>query len=178
VNKPWSDRPDEELAAALRASRTLDDAPEHLIHRAIASFVPRTARAPAPGLLRRVLATLSFDSALSPSLAFGVRSTGSAVRQLLYTVDGRDIDLRIEPAEDRQFRCTGQVLGPDSSGRVRIEAVASAAGQASAQAAREAALSVLGEFSLPPVAEGTYRVTLDLADGAIELPPVRIPQPD
>jgi hypothetical protein len=190
VNKPWSDRTDDELAAALRDSRALQDAPEHLIRRAIATFVPRHAAAPAPGLLRRLVATLSFDSAMTGGLALGVRASGGAVRQLLYTVEGRDIDLRIEPAEDRQFRCTGQVLGPDCSGRVRIEALPDAAPDAApgvagtadtaatAAPARESALSALGEFRLPPVTAGTYRLTLDLADGAIELPPLRVPQPD
>jgi hypothetical protein len=164
---------DEALADALAASRVLHDAPEAAIERAIALFAPRAAAASTlrrPGLLRR-LATLAFDSGSQPALAFGQRSEAGGVRQLLFSLEGRDIDLRIAPDESgAAFALSGQVLGPDSAGVVVIEP--DQGGDADA-----VTLSELGEFRLRPVGPGTYRLTLELADQAIELPPVQVPQP-
>lgn len=159
------------LVRLLRASTRLEDAPAAAVDRAIALFGTRAAAAPkAPGLLQRVLATLTFDSGSASPLAFGMRSSGGAVRQLLFSVDGRDIDLRIAPHDqDASFALTGQVLGPDSNGTVILE------GQDGSPRA-SAPLSDLGEFRLPPVVAGTYRLTLELPDLAIDLPPVQIPQ--
>jgi hypothetical protein len=39
----------------------------------------------------------------------------------------------------------------------------------------EVALNELGEFRLPPVPAGSYRLTLELGGMAIELPAVQIP---
>lgn len=165
---------DESLAGALSASRVLHDAPEAVIERAIALFAPRPAAVGSvqrrPGLVRR-LASLAFDSGSQPALAFGQRSDAGSVRQLLFSLEGRDIDLRIAPDESgAAFALSGQVLGPDSAGVVVIEP--DHGGDADA-----VALSDLGEFRLRPVRPGTYRLTLELADQAIELPPVHVPQP-
>src|SRR5215207_5948702 len=94
-----SARDEEHLAACARCSRqaaelrhvttlmrTDDsvDAPRDLVSEAIRVFRTRPASERAHGLLRRVLATLSFDSsALTP--AFGVRSGQAApARQMLF----------------------------------------------------------------------------------------------
>lgn len=167
---------DEALAGALSASRVLHDAPEAAIERAIALFASRAMAAGAPvqrrpGLVRR-LASLAFDSGSQPALAFGQRSDAAGVRQLLFSIEGRDIDLRIVADESgAAFALSGQVLGPDSAGVVVIEP--DHGGDTDA-----AALSDLGEFRLRPVRPGTYRLTLELADQAIELPPVQVPQSD
>lgn len=171
--QPAEPADDAALARELAASRTLLDAPEALIQRAIALFEPRAVAAPArPGLLRR-LAELRFDSAGASPLAFGMRASGGTVRQLLYSLEGRDIDLRIEPdaeaAHDERYALSGQILGPFSAGVVVIEPEAGGDGAA-------AALNDLGEFRLPAVAPGSYRVTLELADMAIDLPLLRVPQ--
>ena len=160
---------DADIDRSLRASRGLIDAPEHVIHRALALY-SRQRAAEQPGLLRRLAAVLTFDSGAASPLAFGMRSSGGAVRQLLFSVEGRDVDLRIAPAAQAQsFSLSGQILGPDSLGIVVMEP--EAGGER-----REVALSELGEFQLPPVTAGIYKLTLELADMAIDLPLVRIPQ--
>jgi hypothetical protein len=163
------DRSDEELERQLRESRHLIDAPEHVIQRGIAVFA-RNPQQAGQGWLQRLAAVLSFDSGAASPLAFGMRSSGGAVRQLLYSVEGRDIDLRIVPGQATQtFSLSGQVLGPDALGVVTIEREGSGE-------RIEVALNELGEFQLPPVAPGTYKLTLELTDMAIDLPMVNIPQ--
>ena len=70
-------------------------------------------------LLRTLQAALSFDSWAQPSLALGMRSTATELRHLLYSVDGRDIDLRVVPS-GAEFAISGQVLGPDEHGVVEL----------------------------------------------------------
>jgi hypothetical protein len=171
TRKPLSFPDDETLAAALVASRVLDDAPPQVIERAIGLWEPRARSAAASrrGLVRRLAAALTFDSGNASPLAWGMRSSGSAVRQLLYSVEGRDIDLRIAPTDTGRYTLSGQVLGPDVLGVVVLEPVGG--GERA-----ETALSELGEFRLPAVAAGDYRITLELADTAIDLPPLHVPQ--
>lgn len=113
---------DDSLARALRRSRILEDAPEALIQRAIEVFQPHLPAQPAAGLRQRLTAWLSFDSAADAGLA-GLRAgTGTkATRQLLFTSEGRDIDLRITPADDGlHWHVSGQVLGPDREGMAEL----------------------------------------------------------
>jgi hypothetical protein len=161
---------DQELERLLHDSRALIDAPEHVIQRGLAVFTAsRQSRQRGPGWLGRLAAVLTFDSGTASPLAFGMRSSGGSVRQLLYSVEGRDIDLRIAPAQAAQtFALSGQVLGPDTLGVVVIEP--EGGGERI-----EVVLSELGEFQLPPVAPGTYKLTLELTDMAIDLPMVSIP---
>lgn len=164
------DPDDEALARALRTTRVMQDAPEAVLHKALALF---EARAPMPAPRSRLLALLAFDSAGASPLAFGMRNSGSAVRQLLFSLDGRDIDLRITPAAAAgagQFELSGQILGPDAGGTVLLV-------RADGSDERAAALNELGEFRLPPVAAGTWHITLDLGTLAIDLPPLEIPLP-
>lgn len=180
--KPLHDLSDDDLTRALGASRALDEPPADVVDRAIGLFrSARTAARPATDLpaavtsaLRRLVAVLSFDSAGADGLAFGMRSSAGAVRQLLFTVEGHDIDLRVTPGTTPQtFAVSGQVLGPEAAGRVRLESLRADAPVPPS----DVALDEWGEFVLPAVPPGPYRVTLLLADAAIELPPLDIPYP-
>lgn len=165
------DPDDEALVRALRATRVMHDAPEAVLRQALALFEARAPAPAAPAPRSRLLALLAFDSAGASPLAFGKRSGGSAMRQLLFSLDGRDIDLRIAPAAQAgQFELSGQVLGPDAGGTVLL-----VRGDGSDEHA--AALNGLGEFRLPPVAAGRWHLTLDLGALAIDLPPLEIPLP-
>lgn len=158
-------------AAELRGLTTLmrtddsTDAPRDLVAGVIGMFTsPASERA--PGLLRRVLATLSFDSsALTP--VFGVRSGQAApARQLLFSAGGFDVDLRLAEGHDG-WTISGQVLGPcDGGGRVEVfdESDADRAVVVSTT------LNDLCEFTLPPVAAGAYTLRLRLADVEVEDP--------
>lgn len=149
---------DDTLQRRLRDSRQLEDAPEHLIQRAIDLWQPRAAAsAAAGGVLRRWTAMLRFDSADGGNLALGLRAGGaSATRQMLFSAEGRDIDLRLEPLADRTWRVSGQVLGPDASGIAELRC-----GDAAAQ---QVAWNELCEFEFAPVAAGSCTLTLR-ADG-------------
>lgn len=151
---------DDTLQRRLRDSRQLEDAPEHLIQRAIDLWQSRTAlstTATAGGALRRWIATLRFDSAAGDNLALGLRAGGaSATRQMLFSAEGRDIDLRLEPLADRTWRISGQVLGPDTAGIAELRC-----GDAAPQ---QVAWNELSEFEFEPVATGVCALTLR-ADG-------------
>lgn len=154
------DPDDAELAGTLRASRGLEDAPEALIQRAIASWRPRAAAA--PGLLRRLVATLRFDSLAQPAPALGLRSGPDRMRQLLFATEARDVDLRLEPESGGRWRLSGQVLGPDEQG--------SAALLPEVGEPQQVAWNELAEFGFEPVAGAGCRLLLRGADWELELP--------
>jgi hypothetical protein len=161
-----------DLERQLQRSRQLEDAPEHVILRAVAAWQPRRQTTAAPSLLQRMLAVLTFDSGAASPLAFGARSAGGAARQMLFAAGEHVVDLRIARAGERsadQWLFSGQVLGPDGLGRVSL-----ADGQG--RSIGESALDEFGGFRLPAVAAGRYLVTLRLGGAEIELPPIDVPQ--
>jgi anti-sigma factor RsiW len=149
------------LAALMRAD-TAEDAPPDVLNGVIRMFRARRVEARGTGLLRRLVAALTFDSSgLIP--AFGVRSGQTApARQLLFSAGDFDVDLRLAPGGEG-WTVSGQVLGPCPGGAVEI---ASADGKA----AHTAALNELCEFTLPPVPEGVYALQLRLDETEIEIP--------
>lgn len=164
------DQPDDEhLARELRASRQLHDAPEAVIQRAIHVFAARAlAPAPlaAPGLLQRLVATLTFDSAGLAPLAAGLRAESAPTRQLLYAADGRDIDLRIATSDDgHRYVVSGQVLGPDDAGVAVLSA---------AEGEFAAAWNELSEFHFEAVGPGAWQLTLRAEGWEILLPPLHL----
>lgn len=169
------DSSDEDLAAALRASRAMHDAPEALVQRALDLWStapaarPQAAAAAAPtglpAVLRRLVATLAFDSLGLQPQAAGLRSGAPATgRQMLYTAEGRDIDLRIAGAEDGlHWLISGQVLGPEQEGSAALQPAAGAAGQV-------LPWNELAEFHFAPVAAGPCTLVLSSAGWTLELP--------
>jgi hypothetical protein len=145
----------------LMRADTLEEAPRDVISHAVGLFRRSETKAK-ESLVRRVLAALSFDSAsLTP--AYGVRSGQTATRQMLYSTGDNDLDLRITPGEEAWI-VSGQVLGQEqcAGGEVSLE------GEAGSAAATE--LNELCEFTLPPVAAGSYRLRLRFSDLEIEIP--------
>jgi hypothetical protein len=150
------------VTALMRADDSAD-APRGLVSDAVRLFRSRRTES-APGLLRRIVAALTFDSS-TRTPAFGVRSGQTApARQLLFGAGDFDVDLRLAAGEEG-WTVSGQVLGPCAGGRV--EAFAAGAHEA---AAAHASLNDLCEFTLPPVPEGTYALRLRLNDTEIEIP--------
>jgi hypothetical protein len=148
---PLPEPTDDELEHQLRGSRALQSAPEPVIQRAFAIWQPRAAAA--PSLLHRLVAALSFDSGWAAAPALGVRSTGGRQRQLLFTVQGHDVDLRIAPRPAGRFLISGQVLGPTPSGELAL---------AIGSHAQHAVLDELGEFRFEPAPAGECRIVLQL----------------
>lgn len=149
------------LAALMRAD-TSEDAPAALVSDVVRMF---RARRPAAetGLLRRLVAALTFDSSsLTP--AFGVRSGQAApARQLLFSAGDLDVDLRLAQGPEG-WTVSGQVLGPCAGGGVELVA-------ADGSTAARAALNELCEFTLlPPSPGGTYALRLRFGATEVEIP--------
>jgi hypothetical protein len=134
---------DATLAAALRDSRELVSAPEHLVQAAIALFKPRVAQ-PAPSLLQRLQGLLQFDSQLQ--------------------LAGCDVDLRIERLPGQppgQVRVTGQLLGP----KPEVQAVLLVGEQQ-----WRAECDELSEFRFDTVTAGNTMLRLQGSDWELSLP--------
>jgi hypothetical protein len=173
--KPVEQFTDDEFAQHVhRAVRALPDAPAAWQQAAIAMWPApavlstwSAAAQTAQALLRVVHAALTFDSWATPGLAHGstsgMRSARNPTRHLLYSAQGRDIDLRITPSAEH-FALSGQVLGPDETGRIELARV-----DAPDQPGHQGELDELGEFRLDGVPAGRYVLTLHVADQAVQV---------
>jgi len=176
------DPTDEELEQLLRASRTLQDAPDWLVERVIAlgpGGAPATAALPslpptaaaviagAGAALRRVLARLVADTGSAPPLALGLRAAGVGTRQLLYAADDFAIDLHVSAAgaAGAGWILSGQSLGAPGLNEVRLS------GEDREQ---RVPLSDDGEFGFGPLPAGRWQLTLVGAGLQIDLPPLDI----
>ena len=143
----------------LMRTDTAEDAPRDVLASAINIFAPKTT-----SIRRRVVAALTFDSrAASP--AFGMRSLNTDWRQLLYSAQDSDVDLRIRVQNDE---CTvaGQVMREECSGGL-VEL-------SGATGSTQANLNSLCEFTLPPVPTGKYSLRVVLPDVEIEIPDLEL----
>lgn len=154
----------EHLVGLMRTD-TAEDAPAPVLAHAVNLFQTQPARMPvALGLRHRLLAALRFDSiGLAP--AFGVRAGEPRARQLLFSAEAHEIDLRIEPA-GAAWIISGQVLGESAAGeRAELHGVTGDT---------QAAFNAQSEFVLPPVAAGRYKLILHLAHVDVEVDELRI----
>ena len=139
---------------SLMKDDTLQDAPRDVLFSAINIFSP-----PTQPPVRRIIATLMFDSRTS-ARAFGMRSLHSVSRQLLYSAEDADVDLRLT-IENEECILAGQVIRDScAGGTVEI---------AGATGAAQGRLNELCEFVLPPVPIGTYSLRLTMPDVDIEI---------
>lgn len=158
-----------EHVTTLMRTDTTEDVPQHVFASTVAMFrtrfIPEAATEKGRGLVRRILATLSFDS-LSLAPAYGVRSGQAAsARQLLFSAGEVDVDLRLAPGSEG-WTVSGQVLGPCTGGRVEMAD--------HEQTAAQSALNELCEFTLPPVPEGDYTLRLRIDDTEVEIPELHL----
>lgn len=157
-----------------RAVRELPDVPPALTQSVLALWpsagaqLAAAAQALAAAVVRRLKAELSFDSWAHPAADQGMRSLRAPTRHLLFSAEGRDIDLRIVPTAPA-FTLTGQILGPDEAGRVELRPL----GEPGA-APQAVELDDVGEFRLEGVATGDYALTLHLSGAVIELAPLQV----
>lgn len=148
----------QQLILTMRSDST-KDAPRDVLTSAINIFSQEK-----PSRLRRIVALLTFDSR-NPGPAFGTRSLSAASRQLLYSAEETDLDLRITVQND-ECVLAGQVIGEGcSEGHVEISGVGGKS---------EAALNEVFEFTLPPVPVGNYSLTLRMVDLEIEIPELEL----
>ena len=156
---------------AHRARQALPDAPPALLHAAIGLWHTQAPASPAAALgraLRRVAAVLRFDSWALPPQALGMRGVADDSRHLLFSAEGRDVDLRITRQPGGGWSLAGQVLGPDETGQIRLQP---AAGEG---AGHRATLDALGEFHLDGVAPGHWCLSLETGDQVVDLPAIDV----
>lgn len=141
-------------------SDTAADAPRDLLQSAIDIFSP----ARESPTLRHIIAVLTFDSRHAGP-AFGIRSLRSTSRQLLYSAQETDVDLRITVQNDECI-VAGQVIRDGcASGRVEISGDAGSA---------SASLNEVCEFTLPAIPLGNYSLRVKLPDVQIEIPELEL----
>lgn len=141
--------------------RSTEEPPEHVVNRAMRLLRQSRPQPPTqPSSIRRWLADLKFDSKAQPLAAAGVRAMAPAGRQLVYAAGDYELELRIVPAADDTLTVSGQLLGPCSgAGRVTLTGASEHA----------ASLNELCEFELRALPEGTYALTVRLAEAAVEV---------
>jgi hypothetical protein len=157
---------DETIVSALRAESTQIDAPEHVIQRAFGIWSPKAVAK--PSFAARILATLKFDSAAVSPIAMGVRSVSMASRQMLFSAEGRDIDVRLAPEKksgQAAWSISGQVLGPDDNGSVSL---------LGERREWSSELNELSEFFIEDVPAGEYQLTFMLNGSMIVLPQIQV----
>jgi len=109
---------------------------------------------------RRIVALLTFDSR-DAGPAFGTRSLFTTSRQMLYSAEQIDLDLRVTMQND-ECVLAGQVInGGCAEGQIEISGVAGRA---------EANLNDVCEFTLSPVPAGQYSLTVRMQDLEIQIP--------
>jgi hypothetical protein len=140
-------------------SDTAEDAPAQLIRQAKSIFREKVVTH-GPSLLQVILASLTFDS-LTNAPAFGLRSQTTAGRQLIYSTETADIDVRVSPEND-QWQIAGQILGADCPGG-DVDLIGD-------DFSVSAELNELCEFSFGSVPAGAYKISIRLPDVLIETP--------
>ena len=135
------------------------DAPRDVLQSAINIFSPE--RQPP---LRHIIAILTFDSRHAEP-AFGMRSLRSTSRQLLYSAQETDLDLRITVQNDECI-VAGQVIREGCAGG-QVE-ISGDAGSASAS------LNKVCEFTLPAIPLGNYVLRVRMPDVQIEIPELEL----
>ena len=173
---------DDALATLAARAAAWPDAPPALLRAAFALW----QEAPEPAwrqVVREVVAVLRFDSWAQTAVASGMRGQAAGdSRHLLFSAEGRDIDLRIAPAGPGAWQVAGQVLGPDEAGELMLVQAGDAADPLIDPAVPplsrlRAALDDLGEFRFESVGAGRWALTLQLADQAVRLPEIEVGLP-
>jgi len=153
------------LTTRLREDATFEPPPE-LVQWGISLFQPLFQPVEqVPGKLRKIIASLVFDTYDEPLLA-GVRRVGAPPRQLLFRAGSVDVDVKIESMEaNDRITLVGQVLSNtaqffdntpvklESHGIVRYRTIT----------------NVVGEFTFDEVPKDTYHLSVDLPEGQITL---------
>jgi anti-sigma factor RsiW len=138
---------------------TSEEPPDQAIARAVHLFRSRTpVAARQPSVRQRLIAVLRFDSAQQP-LAFGMRTGQAGPRQLVFSAEGRHVDLRVMPVGDT-WVLAGQVLGAGAGGEAKLQGPYGTA---------RTELNAQCEFTMPGVKTGTYTLTLGLPDIDLEI---------
>lgn len=149
----------------------LESPPPEVRNTLVARFQAYAEGRRTPGLLKRVVASLTFDGGLMP--AAGLRAAGvqGIRRQLIYSTDGLDVALNFWPRiRDKNLDLAGQVFPHDGM----------ELGSFSVQLLRgETELAItaggdLGDFAFESIPAGVYSMILSTAQVEISMAPVEL----
>ena len=124
-----------------------------------------------PGLLERLVATLTFDSNLRPALGLRAATAPESQRQLVYSTAAADVALHVRPRpQDGLFDLNGQIFPADGndSGTFGVQLL-----EGSSEVATTAT-NDLGEFTFEAVSPGVYDVLAGSDRVEIQLPEVEL----
>lgn len=125
-----------------------------------------------PGLLERLVASLSFDSGLQPAFG-GVRSAGSreVQRQLIYATDAAEIALNVRPRpRDGRLDLDGQVFPADDTAPASFSVqLLSGTDEVGITTTDE-----LGEFGFESVMPDTYQILVSSDRVEILISPIEL----
>ena len=149
----------------------LESPPPEVRSTLIARFRAHAEGRRTPGLLKRVVATLTFDGNLRP--AVGARSAGTqaARRQLVYSADALDVALNVLPrARDKNFDLDGQVLPRDDVelGSFSVQLL---------QSETELGITAtdeLGAFAFESIPSGVYEIIISTDRVEVSIAPVEL----
>jgi hypothetical protein len=124
-----------------------------------------------PGLLRRLVATLTFDSNLRPALGLRAAAVPEPQRQLVYSTGAADVALHVRPRpHDGRFDLNGQIFPVSSadSGTFGVQLLEGVSEIATT------ATNDLGEFAFEAVSPGAYEVLASNERVEIRIPDVAL----
>lgn len=133
-------------------------------------FEARAKESREPGILRRIVATLSFDSHAGPALG-GARGIGAqdGRRQLAYATDAAEVVLDLQPRSGGNLDLDGQIFPkdePPESFSVQLLRNVTELGMTTADE--------LGEFSFESVPPGACEMLLSTGHVEILISPVEL----
>jgi len=124
-----------------------------------------------PGILERLVATLTFDSNLQPATGLRAAGISEVQRQLVYSTDAADVAIVVRPrARDGLVDIHGQILPADDAdpGVFGVQLLESSSEVATT------ATNDLGEFTFEGVPPGVYEVLAGSDRVEIQLPEVEL----
>jgi hypothetical protein len=161
------------LRKFLRATEdsVLESPPPEVRSTLISRFRAHAEGRRTPGLLKRVVATLTFDGDLRP--AVGARAAGAqrARRQLVYSADALDVALNVLPrARDKNFDLDGQILPRDDVelGSFSVHLL---------QSEIELGITAtddLGAFAFESIPSGVYEIIISTDRVEVSIAPVEL----
>ncbi len=124
-----------------------------------------------PGLLQRLVATLTFDSTMQPAPGLRAARAQEAQRQLVYSTDVADVALVVRPrVRDGLLDLYGQILpvGSADSGIFGVQLLRGSSEFGTT------ATNALGEFTFEAVTPGVYEVLAGSDRVEIRIPAVEL----
>jgi hypothetical protein len=149
----------------------LESPPPEVRSTLIARFRAHAEGRRTPGLLKRVVATLTFDGGLQPAVGARTAGTQGARRQLVYSADALDIALNVlQRTSDKNFDLDGQVLPRDEVelGSFSVQLLLSEIEQSIT------ATDDLGAFAFESIPSGVYEIILSTDRVEVSIAPVEL----